>query len=116
MEAVQKWFYFKPLGTVWVYCDGVGCLPHCIPVWQHIGQSATATSRHRGDVNLDVKATFNPNKQNLTQYGVQVTIYSAWCCEIHGIIASLGTVSAQPCFRSHVKFMGDLSLLQMTVI
>ena len=33
-----------------VYCDRVGCqvlcLQHCIPVWQHIGQSTTATSRH----------------------------------------------------------------------
>ena len=35
--------------------------------------------------------------------------------EIHGIITSLGTVRAQPRFRSHVKSMGDFRLLQITV-
>ena len=32
------------------------------------------------------------------------------------IIASLGTVRAQPRFRSHVKSLGDFSLLQITAI
>ena len=40
----------------------------------------------------------------------------AWRYEIHGIITSLGTVRAQPRFRSHVKSMGDFSLLQITVL
>ena len=34
----------------------------------------------------------------------------------HAIIGSLGTVRAQPRFRSHVKSMGDFRLLQITVI
>ena len=41
-----------------VHCDGVGCrvlcLRHGISVWQHIGQSTTATSRHLRDMTLDV--------------------------------------------------------------
>ena len=41
----------RQVGPVSVYCDGVDshvlCLRHGIPVWQHIGQSTTATSRHR---------------------------------------------------------------------
>ena len=43
-------------------------------------------------------------------------VYNAWCYEIHAIIGSLGTVRAQPRFRSHVKSMGDFRLLQLTVI
>ena len=50
-----------------VYCDRVDChvlyLRHGIPVWQHIGQSITATSRHRRDMTLDVKEMLNPNKE-----------------------------------------------------
>ena len=42
--------------------------------------------------------------------------YLASRCEIHAIIGSLGTVRAQPRFRSHVKSMGDFRLLQITVI
>ena len=49
----------QQVDPVSVYCDGVGCrvlcLRHGIPVWQHIGQSATATSRHRRDMTSDVK-------------------------------------------------------------
>ena len=41
-----------------VYCDRIGChvlcLQHDIRVWQHIGQSTTATSRHRRDMTSDV--------------------------------------------------------------
>ena len=44
----------RQVGPVSVYCDGVGChvlwLWHGIPVWQHIGQSTTATSRPRRDM------------------------------------------------------------------
>ena len=43
-------------------------------------------------------------------------VYLAWRYEIHAIIVSLGTVRAQPRFRSHVKSMGDFRLLQITVI
>ena len=43
-------------------------------------------------------------------------VYLAWRYEIHAIIGSLGTVRAQPRFRSHVKSMGDFRLLQITVI
>ena len=50
-----------------VYCDGVGCHAlsqwHGIQVCRHIGQSAISTSRHRHDMNSDVKATLNPIKQ-----------------------------------------------------
>ena len=42
------------------------CLWHDIPVWQHIGKSTIATSRHRRDMTSDAKATLNPNdKQSL---------------------------------------------------
>ena len=43
-------------------------------------------------------------------------VYFAWHYEIYGIFASLGTGSVQPRFRSHVKSMGDFSLLQVMVI
>ena len=43
-------------------------------------------------------------------------VYLAWRYEIHAIIGSLGTVRAQPRFRSHVKSMGDFRLLQITEI
>ena len=46
------------VSPVSVYCDGVGChvlcLRHGIPVWQHIGENTTATSRHRRDMISDV--------------------------------------------------------------
>ena len=46
------------VGPVSVFCDGVGChvpcLRHGISVWQHIGQSMTATSRHPRDMTSDV--------------------------------------------------------------
>ena len=58
----------RQVGPVSVYCDGLGChvlcLRHGISVWQHIGQSTTATSRHRRDMTSDVsKRSSNPNKQ-----------------------------------------------------
>ena len=43
-------------------------------------------------------------------------VYLAWRYEIHDIIVSLGTVRAQPHFRSHVKSMGDFRLTQITII
>ena len=64
-----------------VFCDGVEChvlclytmahvgchvlcLQHGTPVWQHIGQSITATSRYCRDMTTNVKATLNPNKKS----------------------------------------------------
>ena len=57
------------VGPVSVCCDGVVChvlcLRHGISVWLYIGQSTTATSRHRRDMTLDVKMTLNPKQTNL---------------------------------------------------
>ena len=48
----------RQVGPVSVYCDGVWChvlcLRHGISVWQNIGQSTTATGRHRRDTTSDV--------------------------------------------------------------
>ena len=48
----------RQVGPVSVYCNGMGCLVLClqhgIPVWPVIGQSTTATSRHRRDMTSDV--------------------------------------------------------------
>ena len=60
----HQWITQRQVGPVSVYCDGVVChvlcLRHGIPVWQHIGQSTTATSRHlrnmfQSDVKLKTK-------------------------------------------------------------
>ena len=57
-DVPHKWIAQRQVGPVSVYCDGVGChvlcLRHGISVWQHIGQSTTATSRHRSDMTSDV--------------------------------------------------------------
>ena len=54
----HQWIAQRQVGPVSVYCDGVGChvlcLRHGIPVWQHIGQSTTAISRHRRNMTSDV--------------------------------------------------------------
>ena len=51
--------WIAQVGPVSVYCDGLGChvlcLRHGISVWQHIGQSTTATSRHRCDMTSMLK-------------------------------------------------------------
>ena len=53
-DVPHQWIAQRQVGPVSVYCDGVGCrvlcLRHGIPVWQHIGQSTTAISRHRDDM------------------------------------------------------------------
>ena len=41
------------------------CLQHGTPVWQHIGQRTTATSRHCCNMTSDVDATLKPNKQKI---------------------------------------------------
>ena len=57
-DVPHKWIAQRQVGPVSVYCDEVGCrvlcLQHGISVWQHIGQSITATSRHRRDMTSDV--------------------------------------------------------------
>ena len=57
-DVPHQWIAQRQVGPVSVYYDGVGCrvlcLRHGIPVWQHIGQSTTATSRHRRDMTSDV--------------------------------------------------------------
>ena len=57
-DVPHWWIAQRQVGPVSVYCDGVGCrvlcLRHGISVWQHIGQSTTATSRHRRDMTSDV--------------------------------------------------------------
>ena len=57
-DVPHQWIAQRQDGPVSVYCDGVGyrvlCLRHGISVWQHIGQSTTATSRHRRDMTSDV--------------------------------------------------------------
>ena len=57
-DVPHQWIAQRQVGPVSVYCDGVGCrvlcLRHGISVWQHIGQSTTATSRHRRDMTWDV--------------------------------------------------------------
>ena len=57
-DVPHQWIAQRQVGPVSVYCDGVGCrvlcLRHGISVWQHIGQSTTATSRHRRDMTSDV--------------------------------------------------------------
>ena len=49
-----------------VCCDGLRwhilCLRHGILVWQHIGQSNTATSRHRREMTSNIIVMLNPNK------------------------------------------------------
>ena len=57
-DVPHQWIAQRQVGPVSVYCDCVGChvlcLRHGISVWQHIGQSTTATSRHRHYMTSDV--------------------------------------------------------------
>ena len=54
----HQWVTQRQVSPASVYCDDVKChvmfLWHDIPVWQHIGQSTTATSRHCRDMTSDV--------------------------------------------------------------
>ena len=47
-DVPHQWIAQRQVRHMSVYCDGchVLCLRHDIPVWQHIGQSTTATNRH----------------------------------------------------------------------
>ena len=57
-DVPHQWIAQRQVSPVSVYCDGVRCrvlyLRHGISVWQHTGQSTTATSRHRLDMTSDV--------------------------------------------------------------
>ena len=57
-DLLHQWRAQRQVGPVSVYCDGGGghvlCLQHGNPVWQHIGQSTTATSRNRRNMTSDV--------------------------------------------------------------
>ena len=57
-DVPHQWIAQRQVGPMSVYCDGVGChvlwLRYGISVWQHIGQSTTAISRHRRDMTSDV--------------------------------------------------------------
>ena len=57
-DVPHQWTAQRQVGPVSEYCDGVGCrvlcLRHGIPVWQHIGQRTTVTSRHRRDMASNV--------------------------------------------------------------
>ena len=54
----HQWIAQRQVGPVSVHSDRVGChvlcLQHDIPMWQHIGQSNTTTSRHRRDMTSNV--------------------------------------------------------------
>ena len=58
-DIPHQWIAQQQIDPVSVYYDKWGvmslCLQHDIPVWQHIGQSTTATSRHCHDMTSDVK-------------------------------------------------------------
>ena len=65
-DLPNRWISQRQVAPVSVHCDvscGVGrrvmCMRHGIPVRQHIGQSSTATCRHRRDMTL--KGTSSPN-------------------------------------------------------
>ena len=90
-----------------VYCDGVGChvlcLRHGISVWQHIGQSTTATSRHCRDMTSDVSkwCQIQINKQIYTHAHIYLRylIWSwrgscAWCF-------CIWTARTLACWRTH---------------
>ena len=54
-----------------VYSDGVLCLRHDISMWQFIGQSTTATRRHRRMFESDVLT--KTNKLTMTPYLYTIT-------------------------------------------
>ena len=57
-DVPHRWIAQRQIGPVYVYCDGMGChvlcLRHGISVWQHVGQSTTATCRHHRNTTSDV--------------------------------------------------------------
>ena len=57
-DVPHQWIAQRQVCPVSVYCYRVGChvlsLRHGNLVWQHIGQSTTATSRHRRDMTSDI--------------------------------------------------------------
>ena len=66
-DVPHQWIAQQQVHPVSVYCDGVACHVLCLqpdnPVWQHIGQLTTTTSRQCCYMTSDVKATVNPNNK-----------------------------------------------------
>ena len=87
-EILHQWIAQRQVGSVFVYCDGVGChvlcLRHGIPVWQRTGQSTTATGRHRRDMTSDVKATLNHMKQ---QANTHTSGPSSWILTVVDVLS-----------------------------
>ena len=75
-DVPHQWIAQRQVGPMFVYCDRVGChvlyLRHGIPVWQHVSQRTTATSRHCRDMTL--KAMLNPNKQTTCNCQIDVKV------------------------------------------
>ena len=71
-DVPHQWIAQGQVSPVSVYCDRVGCygvcLRQCIFVWQHIGQSTTASSKHRLYDLRCLKVTLNPNKTKTVVY------------------------------------------------
>ena len=69
-DVPHRWIAQRQVGSISVYCDGVGChvlcLRHGIPVWQHIGQSTTATQMF--------KSMLDPNKQKTNKIYTYVCV------------------------------------------
>ena len=81
-DVPHQWIAQRQVGPVSVYCDGVGChvlcLRHGISECQHIGQSTTATSRHRCDMTGCLKAMLHPNKQTNSHQAPSYCCDSLW--------------------------------------
>ena len=109
-DVPHRWIAQRQVGPVSVYCDGVGCrvlcLRHGISVWQHIGQSTTATSRHRRDLRC-FKATLNPNKQNKIQ---RATFCVRWIISTVLLSSSILKRLCHSCFYNTTRVMLRLSL------
>ena len=58
-DVSHRWIAQRQVGPVSIYYDWVGChvlcLRHGIPLWQHNGQSTTATSRYHRDMTSEVQ-------------------------------------------------------------
>ena len=70
-DVPHQWIAKWQVGPASVCCSSVGCHVLCLqhgimpgPVWQHVGQSTTATSRHHRDMTSDVKAMLNHKQTN----------------------------------------------------
>ena len=96
-------FFKKSICPNWLWSSSVTkCPKHYWCIIQNLKKETT--------LQILEKVQFNHNRARKSR------VYILWRYEIHAIIGSLGTVSNQPHFRSHVKSMGDFRLLQITII